>query len=107
MSHDITKLPKWAQSRIEVAERNADYWKAQVFEMEEGDTNVFQQDYTGDPPHRKPLARDTTIIFITEDSEITVGFRDDRLQVMSGYGRKTRLAIGPLSSNLIEVWGIE
>lgn len=45
MSHDTTTLPKWAQSRIEVAENRAEYWRKQIHKAEVGHTEVFVQQY--------------------------------------------------------------
>ncbi len=100
----IAKLPKWAQVDMKRLAANADHWKQAAMEMETGDTNVFQQDLMD----RRPMKRDSTIIFVTDDTEFEIGFRSGELQVMTlGHGKKDRLAVRPQSSNVIvlEGWG--
>ena len=101
---DVTKLPKWAQQEISRLTANEKYWQNKAMEMETGDTNVFQQDLMD----RRPMMRDSTIIFVTDDTEFQIGFRGGELQVMTlGSKGKDRLAVRPQSSNVIvlEGWG--
>jgi len=109
MSYKVSSLPKWAQSRIRLLEKEVEYWKDKTREIEEGDTNVFQEDYAGPPPYRTPMMRDTRIVFITDETEYRVGLQDGghQLEVMSSRGIKSRLAVMPIAANLIQIQGIE
>ena len=101
---DVTKLPKWAQNEISRLTADLKHYKDAAMEMETGDTNVFQQDILD----RRPMKRDSSIIFVTDDTEFQIGFRSGELQVMTlGRGKKDRLAVRPQSSNVIvlEGWG--
>ncbi len=112
MSEQIKTLPKWVQDRIAKLESDVGHWKTKALEMEEGETNVFQRDYSGFPEtDRRPMARDSHILFVTDDTEFDVGFRDDGggsvLEVMT-TGRKgnDRLIVRPVSANIIVIEGL-
>ncbi len=105
------RLPKWAQNRIRQLEANLEHYREAVMEMEAGDTNVFQRDYSGFPENdRRPMKRDSFIIFVAESgAQFEVGMReDDGLQVSTG-SRSTydRLVVRPISTNLISIEGLE
>ena len=100
------RLPKWARHRIEKLERDSEHWKNKALEKEKGDTNTFQRDYSGFPEtNRRPMARDSHVIFVTDDSEVEVGFRDSGELHITATGRSDRLVIRPHSSNIVVVSG--
>ena len=108
-TRDISKLPKWAQAEISRLTANEKHWKDAAMEMETGDTNVFQRDYGDFPANdRKPMKRDSHILFVTDDTEFEVGFRDGELEVtVNGSRGHDRLAVLPRSSNVVVVGGRE
>lgn len=97
--HKVESLPKWAQQRLKTLAGSVEYWKLKAQQIVEGDTNVFQRDYSGPPPYQTPMQRDAHIIFVTDEGQIDVGFRDGELQVSSS----NYLAVEPKSSNLIQL----
>ena len=105
--NDITKLPKWAQAKISVLEANVEHYKKAALEMESGESNVYQRDYASWPEDRRPIKRDSHILFVAEDgTEFDVGFRDDEFEVTLGARSvKDRLAIKPRSSNVVVIEG--
>ena len=108
MSQDITKLPKWAQNEIHRLAANAEHYKKAAMEMDIGESNVYQRDYGGFPDNdRRAMKRDSHILFVTENAEFDVGFRDGVLEVTSTGRLSDRLIVRPISSNVvaIEGWG--
>ncbi len=104
MDHDVSRLPKWAQDRIRVLEIDKARWKQSAQQVADGESNVYLRDYTGDGEFRRALPQNSHVIFVVEDGSIEVGFRDGTLDVRTeGLGANQRLAVFPVSSNVIEV----
>ncbi len=101
------RLPTWARHRIEKLESDSKHWKNKALEMEKGDTNTFQRDYSGSlEEDRRPMARDSQILFVTDETEFEVGFRNGVLEVnATGRLRNDRMIVRPISSNLVAIEG--
>ncbi len=72
MTHDVTKLPKWAQSEINRLERDLEAAREQNRLQVEGETEVFIHDY----PDNHPLPPNTTISFELDGERIDVDVRE-------------------------------
>jgi hypothetical protein len=73
MTHDVTKLPKWAQRRIETLETQLEQVREANRLQVEGETDIWIQDYSrGD----RPLPVNSTIRFDLGDDEIDISVRD-------------------------------
>lgn len=110
-NEDITRLPKWAQQRIEVLERDKEHWKQKAAKVEglKPETpgifirNGINEDF--------PVALDTeTIRFVLSarhsiDVRIEHGYGDDEpyLYVMATGSAGDGLVVGPQSSNVLLV----
>lgn len=93
---DLSKLPKWAQRKIEVAEmREKEYthYLAQLAGQEE--TNVFMRRvFEG-----VPLPKDSTIVFRLPSGSITCFLRGDELELYAD----SAMTIHPKGGNSISV----
>jgi len=45
MAEDVTKLPRWAQTRIESAERNVEHWKGLALQVSEGQSDTLVRSF--------------------------------------------------------------
>jgi hypothetical protein len=95
MSHDITKLPKWAQDKITALENRAKRAEQTLAEGPE-DSNVFADPYRAS----RPLGLDTHILFEMKEDSIYVNPQGDELVISSGF---KPIAVLPQSSNFIRV----
>lgn len=100
MTGDVTKLPKWAQQRIQTLERNLEHYKKRL-EAGPANSRVFADPYSD---ARRPLGWDTVIQFdLGEEGEwgkkIEVRIDGKGVKVMGG----SRLAVFPSAANSIQV----
>lgn len=98
MAQDVTKLPKWAQQRIETLERNLAHAHAKLAEGPK-DSRVFSNPYAESPT---PLGRDPHILFkVGPDfgEEIHVTIDGKGIKVMGG----SRIAIFPQDANVMQI----
>ena len=105
MSHDVTKLPKWAQSRIQTAERNVADLQRDAVAMHDGESEVVIERYGEDSIYLPP---ETTITFHVYGGKVDVSVRDEKLTVMGrvmgrGQSMSDGLLIQPSSSNVVYV----
>ena len=101
MSHDVTKLPKWAQSRIQTAERNVADLQRDAVAMHDGESEVVIERYGEDSIYLPP---ETTITFHVYGGKVDVRVRDEKLTVMGrGQSISDGLSIQPSSSNVLYV----
>lgn len=92
---DVTKLPKWAQQRIEVLERDLERAHKQLAEGP-ADSRIFADPYI----HNRPLGEDEIIRFhLREGFHIDARLRGERLEI---HGVE-QFVVAPRSSNVIEV----
>jgi hypothetical protein len=112
MPEDITKLPKWAQRRIEIAEREADRLREELAGQFPG-TDTFRAPYFDRRDNNSngiPLPKGETIRFKLGpkwEQYIDCMIRDDTVdgplvEVRAGYG----MLVEPQSSNAIRVRNI-
>ncbi len=105
MSQDITKLPKWAQLRISVAENSVEYWKTKILMAESGHTEVFVQDHQDGDRGLPPGSR-ISFKIIDDDGEeagrYDVSMTDEGTIEVRGVGRNQLRTIHR-SSNVFEV----
>ncbi len=100
----VAKLPQWAQSYIHVLKTDRDYFKEQLRQSEEMDTDTAIEMY-GEPPIGLPNG--TRVIFTGSNGAVSVqvkgyGKKEAVIEVMSAGDRfHGSLSIEPLSSNLI------
>lgn len=97
--HDITKLPKWAQSEISRLERNLAHAEAKLAEGPE-DSDTFADPYANAP---RPLGKGTRIEFVA-DAERRDRFHahlteDGILEVSGG----SSLQIQPHAANVVRI----
>lgn len=104
---DITRLPKWAQERIDLLERSVEHYKAK---LEEGpaNSNTFADPYSD---ARRPLGQDARVRWVleqrtfpsregTHDSQyIEAHLVEGRLRVTTSDGMR----LGPESSNSLYI----
>jgi hypothetical protein len=104
MSHDVSKLPKWAQRRIDVLEQSLSTAYVRLRERDEGDTNILVDPYS--PGQSFHLDDRVLIHFYTPGPKAGrryIGVRwteDGWLQVNSDHHR---IIIAPHAANLISV----
>ncbi len=68
--HNIDSLPKWAQTRIKVAEDSAEYWRQLSVRAERGDTEVFVQHYPNDDVGLPPGSTISFMIYTPDRKEM-------------------------------------
>lgn len=97
---DIKKLPKWAQRKFSKLEADVKYYKEQLRQVNESDTNVF----ISDGMDLSPLPRDSRIRFIPDKDEnhVNVRHKDDMIYIYASAAIK----IIPQSVNTV-LLGIE
>ena len=107
-AEDVARLPKWAQQRIAVAERDRDHWK-EIVEAGPEDSTAFLNGYPRmslpGVGEGKPLGREARITFLIGDEW------DDRIEVQHDEERnvlrvsctKGRIVVTPSASNSIYV----
>jgi len=107
-SQDVSKLPKWAQLKISVAENSAEYWRNKIQAGEAGDTEVWVQYYPNDDKGLPPGSRISFKLF-DEDGEESgrydVRMTDHGTIEIVGSGRRMRDQLRTIhkSSNMFEV----
>lgn len=116
MANDITKLPRWAQDRIEVLERDKEWWMAKATAGPE-DSNTFVHHLMDTPD--TPLGDRPLITFVTQCTwtdhgalpQDHVAHIDARLQLDAGSielrTRHGRLSVIPSASNSIIIRVVE
>jgi hypothetical protein len=94
---DITKLPRWAQSRIQVAEMRLKEAQTRIDQINGmADTDTFIAEY----PDMRPLPKDSNIRFMLDKRKwINVRIRAGRVLVMGSYAIDLR----PESANTLSV----
>jgi len=111
-THDISKLPKWAQNRIENLEREVESFPPVKSRTQARNTDVFLQSLVRG---NTPMPQFTKFVFefgdTPGDQSITVG-KSERAQMdvleIYGSGRKGyAIATLPVSSNLLNVFPFE
>ena len=105
----MTKLPKWAQRRIEVLERDLEYAHQQLSAGPE-DSNVFADPYSDT---LKPLGKDVSVEFVLREGDDRRPSNDSifvRLETQSNsephlvvMSNRSLLAVCPRSSNMIHL----
>ena len=103
---DLTKLPKWAQRKIEALRRDVEHWKRIAQQrVGEGETDTFVwQPVDGDDI---PLPKRAAIEFrLTERSRVRVFIREDRDgdRVLDVCGSDP-LHVLPVASNVVCIIG--
>ena len=107
MSHDISKLPKWAQTEIKRLETNAKDCQRKLDEAVGAigtESNVWTERYDGDSPElfvKTYLPANSTIHFKVGGHTVTVKhFINGSLQVLAQGGL---LLVSPQSSNVVHL----
>lgn len=100
--HDITKLPKWAQHRINKLEADVESLERKITEVETRDTDVFI--WQGMMEDDIPLPRGSRIVFRVDGGDRNNYFHaslieDGSLEIYGGAS----FEISPSSSNVIRV----
>lgn len=97
--NDTSKLPKWAQQRIEKLEGDVAYWRRKVTEAVSGDTDTFIDEF----PELVGLPRGSRIVFCLPDlSQIETRVQDKSLYV-AARGGGGPLEIQPEVSNVVRI----
>ena len=102
--YDETKLPKWAQSRLENLRRNLRILNLELSQMESGETDTFFDPYFPETRNGRGLPLGTTVRFVygmAVQSHIDIRLRDRELDISGG----DRLVVYPQSSNHIKLVG--
>jgi len=94
-THDITRLPKWAQDEFLRLQYNEVYWKKKATAGPE-DSNTFIQHY----PENRPLGDSPRIVYRWGDQEVMVCIMDGHLRVEAQHGA---LHVIPSASNSIRL----
>lgn len=119
--HDITKLPRWAQQRIAMLERDVAWWQGKATAGEAEPTNTYIDRLIGGPEERRYLPDGEQVTFELPDTtagpgtppsgpwvhRITVRVHHDRgfLDVSDATGGA--LVVQPQSSNVVRIKGTE
>ena len=93
---DVTKLPKWAQTRIHNLERELAYWQEKFAEGPEG-SRAFADPYSDAP---RPLGNDPHVRFATDDGReffVQLSPKFDRLEVRGNDG----IVVYPSAANMV------
>ena len=100
---DITKLPKWAQSRIQRLERDIAFYQERLAEGPEN-SDTFAEPYATPP---RPLGRETTVELRLGDNGEAIHVRTERdtrgRRSVYVYGSNMHLSVQPLSSNTLRI----
>lgn len=99
----VESLPKWAQDRIALLERNEAYWRGIAAARATGATGMTQS-VVGE---RVPINDFPTNWTLADGTEVQVRFDDGNKQLaVSTVGRiSSRLKVLPVSSNFIYLKG--
>jgi len=101
MPEDITKLPKWAQRKILLLERQVDSLGHRLKQWEgEEETNVVYLDGINS---EYPLPKDKTIRFYNDNEWIDVRVKGGGIHVMG----QRRLAIFPQMTNVVDIYNFK
>lgn len=99
---DVTRLPKWAQRRLEVLEADLADARSRLAAGPE-DSDTFADPYRDVP---RPLGRGTMIRFgDVEGGAFHVNFEDGQLRIQFSSLRSRGLVVLPESSNSVRVEG--
>lgn len=99
--NDVSRLPKWAQRRLEAAEREVEHWKRLAHEGPE-DTDTFINTYDIGTPGR-PLEKGASIRFKVGGRGrgfIEAKLRDGYVEIYADGS----IAVQPQSSNVVKVF---
>ena len=98
VNEDLTKLPKWAQRRIDVLTRNVDYFEKKLNTVKCGESGIS---YTENWQKEYFLPEGSKIVFRFGGQEISVyrKHHDDALMVM-GNGT---IVVLPDTSNVVRI----
>ncbi len=99
--HDLSKLPKWAQDRITIAERDRDYYREQTQRMDAGESDTFIPGFKYLGTRDTFLPDGCTVRFHTAEGYVEVG--RERNQDGVNVRASRSLAIYPVVSNVIRV----
>ena len=111
MSHDVTKLPKWAQSRIRALEADVEGWKEEAHRAGvDGDSPIYIHRYGNEKIALPPNAVISYDVLLSYDGlEVTGGKLDIKHEGthLEIWGVGTRMSdgitIAPISSNRIKL----
>ena len=100
MSNDITRLPKWAQTHIDVLERNVEYWREKTLAGPDN-SNTF---LGGGLDGRKPLGTSPTVEFYVGAERQYRNRLTARLQENGRlYVTADSLLVKPQASNVVTI----
>lgn len=100
----LSRLPVWAQQRIEALERDVNYWRSQAEEGPEN-SNTFVHSYTDRGENGgQPLGENTDIRFeLDEGREFLVHIESGALQIYAGGLTGGDISVRPMSSNTVRL----
>lgn len=101
---DISKLPRWAQQRIEIAERDLAYWRAKA-EDGPGESDTFIHGYGENAELAgTPLGTGTDIRFELGESTYVIARVSRRgVEIHLTQRSSSGLAVLPMSNNMVRI----
>lgn len=105
--HDVTKLPKWAQDRMRVLERDIDHYKQVAYDTGHGDTDIYIRRGLDERYYLPRYSKITFVIDEDKGERITVGKTESwafgqSVQIMA-EGASSTLLSHPQSGNVMIV----
>jgi hypothetical protein len=97
-THDITKLPQWAQEHIERLAHLAAYWEGKYQRQQAGDTEAWY-DMGHGMDTKQPLPPGSTLICRVPDGEVRMHARKGMVEVFAFGTRAGEMVLRPLASN--------
>ncbi len=105
--HDVTTLPKWAQDRMGVLERDIEHYKAVAYETNQGDTDIYIRRGLDERYYLPRYSKVTFVIDEDKGERISVGITDSwafgKSVAVIAEGASSTLLTHPQSGNVINV----
>lgn len=96
---DITKLPRWAQQKIETQQRDIEYWK-NIANAGPDNSDTFIDRYISE---NKPLGERPTIVFLLADGNRIQVRLDESRHFVYATSIDHSVVVQPQSSNVVRV----
>jgi hypothetical protein len=103
MKHDVNRLPKWAQDRIQVLEHNLKDAEAKLTQLHSGEPTRISQGYGSRWKPARWLLEEHVTFHLTDESWIQVRLEGDRLKVF-GSGS---FSVLPWVTNALDLQVVE
>ena len=100
---DVTKLPEWAQHRIQKLENDVKYYTEMMNGTETKSTHIWWEHIEIE----NHIPDNASVVFDLNTNKVRVRFLEDGLEVYVDGGIRNRIAVLPKSSNVLKIKLVE